>query len=197
MEFWSPRERPPSIASPRGRLRGLILATSSRYDHFFEFSRWSLTRASTVATTLLLLCLFIMLYTVTVGKMPKEENVFKTAEISQSTSYFSVFVNKFSLGRAVTLTNIVLPAVGKFTVLTISIQPTSVNLRWRAVPQPNESSESRKKRHVTGWSVNISQDCSLVIMLPRPNINHTNLVCIIGRDTVKALDSSLNDLSNR
>ena len=74
----------------------------------------------------------------------------KTAEISQITSYFSVFVNKFSLGRAITLTNIILPAVGKFTVLAISIQPTSVNLRWRAVSQPNESSKSRKKRHVTG-----------------------------------------------
>ena len=82
--------------------------------------------------------------------MPKEENILKTAEISQSTYYFSVFVNKFSLGRAITLTNIILPAVGKFTVLAISIQPTSVNLRWRAVPQPNQSSESRKERHVTG-----------------------------------------------
>ena len=69
----------------------------------------------------------------------------KTAEISHITSYFSVFVNRFSLGRAITLTNIILPAVGKFTVLAISIQPTSVNLRWRAVPKPNESAESRKK----------------------------------------------------
>ena len=86
-----------------------------------------------------------MLYTVTAGKMPKEENVLKTAEISQITSYFSALVNKFSLERAVTLTNIILPAVGKFTVLAISIQPTSVNLRWRAVPKPNESAESRKK----------------------------------------------------
>ena len=130
-------------------------------------------------------------------KIPKGENVLKTPEISQSTSYFSVFVNKFSLGRAVTLTNIILPAVGKFTVLAISIQPTGINLRWRAIPKPNKSSESRKKWHVTGWPVNISQDCSLVVMLSRPNINHTNLVCIIGRDTIKALDSSLNNLSNR
>ena len=56
MSFWSSRERPSSIVLPCHAVAhesSFSQATSSSYDHFFEFLRLSFTRASTIVVIFL------------------------------------------------------------------------------------------------------------------------------------------------
>lgn len=99
-----------------------------------------------------------------------------------------------SLKVLFTLTDIVLPTVRKFTVLSIPVKSTSVNLCRGAVPQTNQRPESRKELHVARWPVDISQDSSFVVVLPWANIYNTNLVRVIGRNAIQAFNSSFDHL---
>lgn len=99
-----------------------------------------------------------------------------------------------SLQVLFTLTNIVLPTVRKFTVLSIPVKSTSINLCRGAVPQTNKCPESRKERHVARWPVDISQDSSFVVVLPWANIYNTNLVRVIGWNAIQTFNSSFDHL---
>lgn len=101
----------------------------------------------------------------------------------------------FSHSYVPTLTNIILPAVGKLAVRSIPVQSPSVDLRGRTVSESNKRPETREELHVTGRPVNIAQNRGLVIVLPRPHIDNADLVCIIRRNAIQAFDSSFNDLT--
>ena len=55
-----------------------------------------------------------------------------------------------------TLTNVILPAIRKFTICSISIQSPNVNLGGWAIPQPNKRPETREKLHIAGRPVHIA-----------------------------------------
>ena len=99
-----------------------------------------------------------------------------------------------SLKVLFTLTDIVLPTVRKFTVLSIPVKSTSINLCRGAVPQTNKRSKSRKERHVARWPVDISQDSCFVVVLPWANIYNTNLVRVVGWNTIQAFNGSFDHL---